>query len=146
VSEPKQLDMFDAAEPTKPVEQPDNLLCGCNLSQVGAGVGPHLASLHCTQCGCWLPQGAVNFLTDTIERFGRPNEPICVRASCGRDVECAPGAGQVEARDLTGGMKAMARQRSHSTRSSGMSLKSSLPGCDRQPSAGQLVAHRGSPK
>jgi hypothetical protein len=102
VSEPKQLDMFDAAEPTKPVEQPDSplvgltvklprncLRCGCSLSQVGTGVGPHLASLHCTQCGThngWLPQGAVKFLTDTIERFGRPTEPVCVRtAHCERE-------------------------------------------------------------
>jgi hypothetical protein len=85
-------DRFGAAEPTKPdsplvgltVKLPRNCLrCGCSLSRVGAGAGPHLASLHCTQCGThngWLPQGAVKFLTDTIERFGRPTGRLSLSA------------------------------------------------------------------
>jgi hypothetical protein len=82
-----QLDMFGAAEPADPliglvVQLPRQCRCGSDVSHVGLGSGPHRASLHCAQCGHhngWLSQEVAKFLTDTIERFGRPTEPICVR-------------------------------------------------------------------
>jgi hypothetical protein len=88
-----QLDMFGGgAEPADPligltVQLPRQCRCGSELSHIGPGSGPHRASLHCARCGHHngrLPQEAARFLTDVIERFGRPIKPICVRALCDR--------------------------------------------------------------
>ena len=88
-----QLEMFGAATPVDSlvrlvVQLPRQCRCGSNLSHIGPSSGPHRASLHCAQCGHhsgWLSQEVAKFLTDTIERFGRPTEPIRVRTPCARD-------------------------------------------------------------
>ena len=44
--------------------------------------GPHAASLICATCGVhcgWLSHVTHKFLTETINRFGRPTEPIVIR-------------------------------------------------------------------
>ena len=85
-----QLEMFGAAEPADPlvglvVQLQRQCRCGSDLFHVGPGSGPHRASLHCARCGHhngWLSQEVAKFLTDTIEHFGRPTAPVCVRAPC----------------------------------------------------------------
>jgi hypothetical protein len=45
---------------------------------VGAGRGPHAASLWCA-CGRhagWISHESFNFIAETVRRFGRPTSPI----------------------------------------------------------------------
>ena len=90
---PAQLDMFSAG--LAPVIEPSagNELVGLaitlpeqcprcrgNDAVIGAGRGPHKASIICA-CGHhrgWMSVAAFNFITATIQQFGRPTEPICV--------------------------------------------------------------------
>jgi hypothetical protein len=54
--------------------------CGGHDAWIGAGRGPHKASIMCV-CGChlgWLGIEVFNFISATIQQFGRPTEPICV--------------------------------------------------------------------
>ena len=56
--------------------------CGAYVVVVGAGKGPHLASLRCEACDehrGWLSQQTHSFISETIKQFGRPTEPIKVR-------------------------------------------------------------------
>jgi hypothetical protein len=55
--------------------------CGTTVVVVGLGVGPHGASLHCAGCRRhrgWLPKSVVEFLTESIRRFGWPTDPIMI--------------------------------------------------------------------
>jgi len=57
--------------------------CGhAALVIVGPGSGPHAAALACPHChrtGGWLPKEAAAFITEVIETFGRPVEPVIIR-------------------------------------------------------------------
>jgi hypothetical protein len=79
-----QLDMFALVDPLVGIEVnfERHCLCGHDLHHLGPGSGPHRASLHCSSCGrhCgWLSHQVAKFLSDVIEHFGRPTEPVCVR-------------------------------------------------------------------
>jgi hypothetical protein len=72
-------------------------VCGETAVVVGAGVGPHTASLRCLRCDRhrgWLPKTVADFLTDLIVRFGRPAEPITIRNS---ELAATLGASAAEA-------------------------------------------------
>ena len=56
--------------------------CGSDHAIVGSSRGPHHASVFCDCCGShrgWLSGTTYRFLSDVIENFGRPNEPIEIR-------------------------------------------------------------------
>jgi hypothetical protein len=52
--------------------------CGSTDAVIGAGSGPHAASLICEcerQIG-WMSKEAHTFLTETVRQFGRPTKPM----------------------------------------------------------------------
>jgi hypothetical protein len=56
--------------------------CGSDSAIIGSSRGPHHASLLCECCGGhrgWLSGITFHFLSDVIENFGRPTEPILIR-------------------------------------------------------------------
>jgi hypothetical protein len=56
--------------------------CSETVATLGSSRGPHHASLVCTRCGVhrgWLSGETFRFLSDVIENFGRPIEPIEIR-------------------------------------------------------------------
>jgi hypothetical protein len=56
--------------------------CGHDVARIGPPVGPHLAGLRCTRCDQhrgWLSRTAHQFLTEVVNKFGRPTEPIAIR-------------------------------------------------------------------
>ena len=58
--------------------------CGQTSVVIGAGIGPHVTSLHCASCDRnrgWLPKAVVNFLAATVTLFGKPAEPITISNS-----------------------------------------------------------------
>lgn len=85
---PAQLAMF---ETTAPSSLPIGLTvilpklcgnCGSDSAAVGSSRGPHHASLLCECCDRhrgWLSGSTYKFLSDVIENFGRPTEPILIR-------------------------------------------------------------------
>jgi hypothetical protein len=67
--------------------------CGADTAIIGSSAGPHHAGLSCCGCGRhrgWLSGEAFRFLSDAIDSFGRPSEPIVIRhnqsAPCGADI------------------------------------------------------------
>jgi hypothetical protein len=82
-----QLDVFGAA----PVDEtaliglaimlPEQCpRCNGHDAVIGAGRGPHKASIMCC-CGRhlgWMSAATFNFINATVQQFGRPAEPICV--------------------------------------------------------------------
>ena len=61
---------------------PDACRCGHDVAQIGEPRGPHLAELRCAHCEQhrgWLPREAHTFLTEVVQKFGRPTEPIAIR-------------------------------------------------------------------
>ena len=57
----------------------DSCKCGEYKAILKAGKPPHTAELICVACGThrgWLPHRAANFITETINKFGRPTEPV----------------------------------------------------------------------
>jgi len=88
-----QLDRFGAAS-SAPEPSTDNTLVGlaitllercprCNGHDavIGAGRGPHKASIMCA-CGRhlgWMSHEAFKFLSATARQFGRPTSPISIR-------------------------------------------------------------------
>jgi hypothetical protein len=81
-----QLDMFAPCNPTPAaglrVRLPDVCKCGADIALIGAGRGPHQASLHCDSCGRhrgWVSKTSHDFLTGIIKSFGCPTEPIVIR-------------------------------------------------------------------
>lgn len=84
-SAPVTLGTAASADPTglgvKMVHRPCRS-CGSTHFIIGPGKGPHLASVKCIECNQhsgWLSRGALAFIRMTIEKFGRPIEPIAVR-------------------------------------------------------------------
>jgi hypothetical protein len=78
-----QLDLFDAVDPRVGLKIKASRRCSCghDLFHVGPGRGAHRASLQCTRCGrhCgWLSHQTASFLSDVIERFGRPTHLVCM--------------------------------------------------------------------
>jgi hypothetical protein len=85
---PVQLSMFES---TSPSSSPIGLTvivpkpcsnCGSDAAVIGSSRGPHHASLLCEHCGGhrgWLSGTTYRFLSNAIENFGRPSEPILVR-------------------------------------------------------------------
>ena len=86
-----QLDMFAAEPSTEPSTNSDLVglaitlpepcpRCSGHDAVIGAGRGPHKASIMCV-CGRhlgWMSVPTFNFIAETIRQFGRPSEPICV--------------------------------------------------------------------
>jgi hypothetical protein len=82
-----QFDMFHAKPSTggsvvglaiTPPEQCPH--CSGHDAVIGAGRGPHKASIMCV-CGRhlgWMSTVTFNFINATVQQFGRPREPICV--------------------------------------------------------------------
>jgi hypothetical protein len=72
-------------------------VCGETAVIIGAGAGPHVASLRCAGCDRhrgWLPKTIADFLTDLVVRFGRPTDPITIRNS---ELAATSGAPAAEA-------------------------------------------------
>jgi hypothetical protein len=62
--------------------------CHCRAFTIGAGSGPHKASVTCTcgkHCG-WISTESFNFISETVRLFGRPTEPIVVRMEAAHDL------------------------------------------------------------
>jgi hypothetical protein len=89
-----QFDLFDGARaPSNDplldlvVSLPDLCKCGAAKAVIGAGRGPHLASLRCCACEShrgWLGHQTHSFLTKIVNQFGRPSEPVAIRRA--RDI------------------------------------------------------------
>jgi hypothetical protein len=89
-----QLDMFPAEPSTEPstdhaliglaITLPESCpRCGGHDAWIGAGRGPHKASVLCV-CNRhlgWLSVETFNFIHATVQQAGRPTEPICVNRS-----------------------------------------------------------------
>jgi hypothetical protein len=63
--------------------------CKAHAAVIGAGRGPHRASILCA-CGRrlgWVSKLSGDFLTETIRVFGRPTEPIAISRNRQRAAE-----------------------------------------------------------
>jgi hypothetical protein len=96
----QQLDLFEQGSVSPgvllglPVRLPDLCHCGSTLAAIESGRGPHIAGLRCA-CGQhrgWLSRASHKFLTETVRRFGRPTQPIRIRAPQAR-MTAPSGAG-----------------------------------------------------
>jgi hypothetical protein len=79
-----QLDFFQEPDALfgLQVRLPDTCRCGLMLALIEGGRGPHRAGLRCA-CGRhrgWVSVASYRFLTEIVDRFGRPAEPIEIRA------------------------------------------------------------------
>ena len=79
-----QLGFLNNVDPGIGIEIKMSRRCHCqhDLFVVSPGRGAHRASLHCTRCARhhgWLSHQVGKFLSDVVEHFGRPTEPVCVR-------------------------------------------------------------------
>jgi hypothetical protein len=82
------------------VKLPDLCRCGHDVVRVGRPAGRHLAELRCTWCQRhrgWLPRIAHQCLIEIVNKFGRPDTPICIRRSADQlrspptpQAECVP--------------------------------------------------------
>ena len=55
--------------------------CNGTAATLGAGRGPHKAIMcTCGRHGGWVSQASYNFIAETVRLFGRPTEPIRIRA------------------------------------------------------------------
>jgi hypothetical protein len=87
-----QLDMFGATTLSTSlvglhVTLPNACRCGATSAVLGSSSGPHYASLVCGACDRhrgWLSADTFNFISATIDNFGRPVEPITIRFSNSR--------------------------------------------------------------
>jgi hypothetical protein len=64
------------------VRLPNACRCGNQAALIGAGVGPHRASLNCRECTTlrgWLSDSTYEFLRSIAAKFGRPLTPIVIR-------------------------------------------------------------------
>jgi hypothetical protein len=55
--------------------------CGAYVVVIGAGKGPHLASLRCEACDehrGWLSKQTHSFISETIKQTGSATEPVKV--------------------------------------------------------------------
>jgi hypothetical protein len=68
------------------VHLPDACRCSAVEVTIGAGSGPHVAALHCADCGAhrgWLSRETHNFIAETVSLCGRPTAPIVIRRGRG---------------------------------------------------------------
>jgi hypothetical protein len=85
------------------VQLPDTCSCGSRASIIGAGRGRHSASLFCSRCGSYrglVPLQIHAFLSEIVNKFGRPAAPIEIRRGeqtirNSDQPECAPTASSV---------------------------------------------------
>ena len=73
-----------AADPLRglAVQLSDSCQCGSYDAVIGEGKGPHRASLFCSKCERhrgWMANEAHAFVTQVIEKFGKPTAPIRIR-------------------------------------------------------------------
>jgi hypothetical protein len=64
------------------VRLPDSCRCGAVRATIGAGTGPHIASLRCVNCNAhrgWLPHETHSFIAEIVRLVGRPTTPIAIR-------------------------------------------------------------------
>jgi hypothetical protein len=85
---PFQLSMFESTSPSSSPIGLSVILpkpcgnCGADAAVIGSSRGSHYASLLCDCCGGhrgWLRGATFKILSDVVENFGRPNEPIEIR-------------------------------------------------------------------
>jgi hypothetical protein len=71
------------------------------VAVIGVASKPHLASLHCQACNAYrgrISRSTHSFITEIINKFGRPTAPVKIRRSkrtsknSETDPECAPDA------------------------------------------------------
>ena len=83
-----QMDMFAAVTECSTsvigliVTMPHACVCGATESVIGSSSGPHHGRLRCIGCDRhrgWLSGTTYRFITNVIDNFGRPVEPIVVR-------------------------------------------------------------------
>jgi hypothetical protein len=66
--------------------------CGSVTATIGSSKNQHAAACRCTNCGSftrWLSAEVVSFISETIQQFGPPSEPIILRGiiTGGEDME-----------------------------------------------------------
>ena len=84
---PSDLPCHAPAAPTDPVQGisvrlSDRCQCGSCDAVIGEGKGPHRASLFCSRCERhrgWTSNEAHAFVTEVVEKFGKPKTPITIR-------------------------------------------------------------------
>ena len=84
-----QLDLFGASHPSglpfgSEVKLPTTCRCGAPHATICAGKPPHCGEMRCAKCGRhrgWVSRNTFDFVSKTIELFGRPTEPITVRGA-----------------------------------------------------------------
>jgi hypothetical protein len=67
-----------------PVHLPSQCRCGATNATIGAGAGPHAASLRCANCNAhrgWVAHATLSFIAEIVNLFGRPTAPITIRRS-----------------------------------------------------------------
>jgi hypothetical protein len=60
----------------------DHCQCGAFAAIIAEGVGPHTASLRCAKCDVhrgWILHETHRFVTELVQKFGRPTDPIAIR-------------------------------------------------------------------
>jgi hypothetical protein len=91
-----QLDLFRTLSPLPlpprdrtyglTVQLPKLCRCRGQFASISTGGGPHAASLICCKCGVqrgWVSHATHKFLTEIVNKFGRPTEPIVLRRTGG---------------------------------------------------------------
>jgi hypothetical protein len=61
------------------LQRPFEQVCCRGVAIIGSSNGPHAAALTCAGCGRfrgWMPHNAYTAITEVVERFGRPDQPI----------------------------------------------------------------------
>jgi hypothetical protein len=56
--------------------------CCSGIAVIKPGKAPHLAEFRCAECGAhrgWVQKATLNFIENTVARFGAPSTPITVR-------------------------------------------------------------------
>jgi hypothetical protein len=84
-----QLDLFNAPSSNgapigSEVKLPTACACGAPHATICPGKPPHCAEMRCAKCGKhrgWVSRNTFDFISKTIELFGRPTEPITVRGA-----------------------------------------------------------------
>ena len=64
------------------VQLPDECRCGSAIARIGPPAGPHLAELRCDTCARhrgWLARATHKFISEIVQQFGRPKDPIAIR-------------------------------------------------------------------
>jgi hypothetical protein len=86
-----QFDLFAPSQPSAvpadvlqglAIQLPDCCQCGSCDAVIGEGKGPHSASLFCSQCERhrgWMTNESHAFVSELIEKFGKPTAPIQIR-------------------------------------------------------------------